>query len=113
MFSFPKPPPLKVKPPCPVAVRGWGTADPRLVKIVVITSIIFWWCVVSVFNLILAALFWKILKPMKYSSLIAGLWLFLTLWLGYAVGFWAGRQIILRDMIQKALKGRQEAKRKV
>lgn len=103
-MEFPKPPPLKVKPPCPAVAHKWFGVEPRLVRIVVIVSIVFWMILIVGPFLLVLAFSWRQLQSLLPLKVLAIAVIIIAFYVSYSIGVWAANNIIFRGLIQKAVK---------
>ncbi|MFA5185231.1 MAG: hypothetical protein WC551_01995 [Patescibacteria group bacterium] len=102
-MAFPKPPPLRVKPPCPAVANKWYGAHPKHVKLVVMISTAFWTCLIAGPFFLLAVVFWHELDGMKVLKVAVAAFLLGVLYVGYSFGMLATHRIIGRGHLQEAL----------
>ncbi|MBI5654532.1 hypothetical protein HZC53_02700 [Candidatus Uhrbacteria bacterium] len=105
-MEFPKPPPLKVKPPCPAVAHKWLGVEPRVVRLVVMVSIAFWTSLILGPLLLALAFSWHLLQDKLLLKVVAIVVIILAFYVGYSMGVWAANNIIFRGLIQKAVKGK-------
>jgi len=112
MAAFPKPPPLRVKLPCPTPAR-WTSLSPRLVKMIMLTSILVWMGAACAFGLLFEAVLWRYLQLLRYHTAIAVLFLLLLAQFGFVFGNKAGRYLLASGLAQKKMEEKLKAKMQV
>ncbi len=101
MARFFSQPPLKAKLPNP-SVELWRQYDPRLVRLVFLTSLVFWIAVFLLIGFGLDAALWHMIKYAKLRYALAGLTLLSCLGAGNSFGMQGGKLIMLSGKLPKA-----------
>lgn len=102
-MGFPKPPPLRVKPPCPAVANKWYGAHPSHVRLVMVVSTAFWTGLIAGPFILLAIVFWNQLAGMIVLKIAVILFLLGVAYVGYSFGMLATHRIIVRGHLQDAL----------